>query len=175
MNKILCLLILIPNLLLAQNIRWQEFKPYGGKFQMTAPGVLAEKKEIIETAVGKIEYHTFFYQTLEADSALYLVSFCDYPEGSLHSDSTELLKEFFESTVQTAVKDLKGDLRYSAPQKLQDFPAYTWRIDYRKGKAALRSRAVVVGSRYYLMQVAVKKEKSLSPMSDKFLDSFRLL
>ena len=160
---------------MSQNIHWQDFKSYGGKFHILSPGEMTEKTTEIETAVGKIAYHTLFYQTLEADSALYLVSYCDYPAGSLHSDSTELLQQFFENTIDAAVKDLRGDLRYSAASRLDGFPGYTWRIDYRKGKASLRTRAVVIGSRYYLLQVAMRREKSLSAAADKFMDSFRTM
>ncbi len=164
----------------AQSAAWEEFKSYEGRFRVLAPGPMQHRVDSLETPVGKLAHHTFFYQPPKteestADNLLYLLTYCDYPENTVHSDSAELLEEFFAVTIEEAVKSVKGELAYASPQDYFGYPGRVWRIDYIKGQAVIKSRAVVVGSRYYSLQTAMARERSLNPSANRFLDSLRLL
>lgn len=157
--------------------KWRDFNSYDGRFRILIPGDITEKVDSIETAIGILEYHTFFYQSKEsnADNVLYMLSYVDYPDQSIHSDSTELLKDFFAETIDAAVKTVKGELIYSNDWKYKDYPGKVWRIDYLDGKALVRTKAFVVRNRYYTLQTITKKERSVNFSADKFLDSFQLI
>ncbi|MCB0555116.1 MAG: hypothetical protein KDD02_16315 [Phaeodactylibacter sp.] len=164
----------------AQSDKWEEFKSYEGRFRVLAPGPLQHRVDSVETSIGTLAYHTYFYQPpkeeeSKADNLLYMLSYCDYPENTVHSDSAALLEEFFDATIEQAVKSVKGELAYSSVQDYFGYPGRIWRIDYLNEKAVVKTRAVVVGSRYYSLQTAMVRERNLNPSANRFLDSLRLL
>ncbi len=163
---------------LAQRPSWEEFQSYEGRFRVLAPGPMEHKVDSVETPIGKLAYHTFFYQSPEADSAenyFYMLSYCDYPEGALHADSTELLDEFFDATIESAVESVRGELIYSSERDHRNNPGRIWRIDYLNGQAVIKTWAVFADNRYYALQAVTVKGRSLNRAMDRFLDSFRLL
>ncbi len=157
-------------------VSWTNVASYDGRFKLLAPGEMKEKTDSIETPLGKLAYRVHFYQPEDktAENLLYMVSWCDYPAGSIHSDSTELLEEFFNATMESAAFSIKGSVVYSDNYKMEDYPGRIWRIDYLDGQAIIKTRAFVVGNRYYAMQTVSLKEKHLNPAGEKFFDSFRL-
>ncbi len=156
---------------------WRDFNSYDGKFSILTLGDMTKKVDSIETAIGTLAYHTFFYQPKEADAdnVLYMLSYCDYPAGAIHSDSTDLLPDFFKETMDTATSSVHGELLYANNWNYKDYPGKVWRIDYLNGQAIIKTKACVVGRRYYALQTVTRKEKSLNFAADKFLDSFKLL
>lgn len=156
---------------------WREYNSYDGRFSILSPGEMKQKVDSIQTPIGTLAYHTYFFQTeqKDADNVLYMLSYCDYPAGAIHSDSTELLKEFFDATIESAVDAVKGELRYERNAKYKDYPGKIWRIDYLDGNALIKTKAFVINSRYYTLQTITTKNRSLNLSSDKFLDSFKLI
>ena len=179
MHKFLPLLFLfLPILSFAQDSDWKVFHAYEGKFKIEIPGGLMEEKErVIYTDIGEITYVTYYYQpaTKDAENALYLVSYCDYPEYSIHSDSTALLEDFFNNTITSAKKSVYGELRFSEAVNYIDYPGKLFRIDYLQGTATLKSKTFLVENRFYNIQIATTRGKSLNNAADKFLDSFHLI
>ncbi len=156
--------------------RWEAQTSVDGRFRVTAPGKLTEKVDTMATPLGEVVYHTFFFQTPvdSADNVLYMVSYCDYPEGALHPDSTELLNEFFDATVDAATESVRGELMFNTEVFLDKYPGRYWRIDYRNGKASIRTRAFLAGNRFYTVQTISRSELGINPSTDKFLDSFHI-
>ena len=156
---------------------WKAFISLEGKFKVMMPGKVVEKKSDIETAIGTLVYHTFLHQPTEPDSdnLVYMVSFCEYPPHSIHSDSLQLVNEFFETTMSSAAESVGGILQYTSEISINDFPGRVWRVDYNDGKAIIKTNAYLVGNRYYSIQTILLKEKSFNPSTDKFLDSFELI
>ena len=158
-------------------VDWEIFKSYDGKFQVLAPGEMIKKVNPIETEIGEMKYVTFLHQSenKNADNLVYMVSYCDYPENSIHSDSTELVNEFFETTVSTAVESVNGELQYSTEINIGNYPGRLWRINYNEGHALIKTKSFLVGRRYYSIQAITMKDRSMNLSMDKFLDSFSLL
>lgn len=156
---------------------WKRFTSYEGKFSVLSPAELQEKVNNIETEVGTMAYHSFFYQPIEKEpeNFIYMISYVDYPEAAFHPDSTEVINDFFETTIAGAVESLNGELRYSNEVSLNDNPGRIWRIDYINGEAVMKTKAFLAGNRYYSIQVASHKDKSLNNDMDKFLDSFKII
>jgi hypothetical protein len=164
------------NITIAQE-NWDVFQSFDGKFKVLTPGEMVTKENPIKTEIGELNYITFLHQPAEKnpDNLVYMVSYCDYPKYSIHSDSTELVEEFFKTTVETAVESVKGELSYSSEITMNEFPGRLWRVDYNDGKALIKTKSFLVKNRYYSIQVISLKEKGMNLQVDKFLDSFSLL
>ena len=159
------------------NPTWEEFLSYDGKFRVLAPGKMKQKVHELETDLGSIQYHSFFYESKEkdADNLVYLLSYCDYPENSVHSDSLTLMQEFFKTTVAAAVESVKGELLYETDVFIDNFAGRYWRVDYNDGEAVIKTKAYLVKNRFYSVQTICLKGKALNLSSNRFLDSFGLL
>lgn len=170
------ILLLVSSLVFSQT-QWQLQTNLDGRFSIQLPGSFTEKTDTVKTEVGQLVYHTFFLQTDEKtdDNLFYMVSYCDYPASVAFADSVDLVKEFFQTTLESAVETVHGELAYSADIQLEKYPGMTWRIDYLEGKVVIKNRAYLVGSRYYSLQTISWKEKSMNSAGTQFFDSFRLL
>lgn len=159
-------------------LEWEEFKSYDGQFRVRTPGPLRHRIDTVKTAVGPIAYHTFMFvmgKEAYAENVFYMVSYCDYPEGALHADSTELISDFLDATVEEAVQAVRGELIYQQAVEVDGFPGRFWRIHYRDGGAIIKTKAFLVNRRYYQIQTAMTREMGLNRASDVFLDSFRII
>jgi len=156
---------------------WIVFSNTEANFKVEVPGEMVEKVRTIPTEIGELSYHTFIYQEKgdSSDNVLYLINYVDYPEGTMHSDSTAILGDFFKTTIETATESVDGKLAYSTDESLLDYPGKVWRILYNGGAATIKTKAFLVAQRYYAIQTVTIREKSMNNSTDRFLDSFRLL
>ncbi len=159
--------------------RWEQIDDVDGGFRIESPGALEHKLDTLATAVGDQVFHTYFFKVPElerAENAIYVVSYVDYPEGSLRQDSLEMVTEFLSSTEEAAAEALRGEVVYSTERQVGDYPGRIWRIDYKAGEASARTLAFIVGRRYYeLKTFSLTAGRGLSEASDKFFRSFRYL
>lgn len=157
--------------------QWEEMISYDGRFRILSPGKMESKQDTVKTPIGKLVYHTYYFQANDKseENYVYMLSYCDYPAYTVHSDSSELLLDFFDTTVEAAVSSVRGELMYSTDTDLDDYPGKLWRIDYLNGRAIIKTKALVVNSRYYAVQTVTKKGMGVNQSADVFLDSFRLL
>ena len=159
------------------NAKWKFYESEEGAFKVLVPGPFKLLADTIETDIGGLIYHTFLLQRnpKESDNVVYMVSYCDYPEGTVHSDSIEFLPSFFDTTIEAATESVQGDLVYSNSDFLGAFPGRVWRTDYLGGEAIIKTKAYVVGKRYYAIQVITLKEKNLNASVERFFNSFQLI
>jgi hypothetical protein len=104
-----------------------------------------------------------------------MITFCDYPPGSIHSDSTELLKDFFDASIDQATSSVHGELAYQNDVTLKGYPGKLWRINYLRGQALIKTRAFMVENRFYTIQTVTVKDMAINAASDRFFDSFIIL
>ncbi len=164
---------------------WATFTNYEGKFRVRVPtlpdspteAVMREKVTARKTAVDTLYDHTFFLRLDEKDvqNVFYIVSYCDYPKGTFHTDSTELVKAFFDATIEGAVASVGGKLQYQSDILLNSYRGKLWRITYNGERAISKSKCYLVRDRFYMLTTIMKREKGLNPSADKFLDSFEVL
>jgi hypothetical protein len=156
---------------------WQEYTSLEGRFRILAPGEMTQKVDTVSTEVGTLAYRTVFHQSpaKDADNLFYMVSYCDYPEGTFPADSSALLEEFFATTIEAAAASVDGEMIYTTDIQLKDHPGKFWRINYLDGKAVIKTKAYMVGDRYYAVQVISYKEGNINAAADRFFDSFHLL
>ncbi len=158
-------------------VKWEPFVSYDGKFQVLAPGPFRTNVDSIATPIGTVAYHSFFHQPSaeNADNVLLMVSYCDYPPRTIHSDSADLVPTFFENTIDAATESVDGNLVYSDSILLSGYPGRFWRIDYLDDQAVIKTKAFLVKNRFYSVQSIMYRNRSLNLASDKFLNSFEVL
>lgn len=155
---------------------WMLFRNIDGRFKVLIRGNMIEKTAQIETELGVIQTHTFVYQPKEKEENLvYMIMYYDFPEGGMHSDSIDLVKEFFDSTVEEAVGSVQGTLIYENELEHQGYRARQWRVNYADNKAAIRTRAFMVKQRYYMLQTVGMAEVDQNNTTEFFVNSFKLL
>jgi hypothetical protein len=166
-----CLLLLLPF-----STDWVTYESKDGQFKLATPDKLTLNIDTVETEIGELHYHTLFTQGDQSvGNQVYMLSYCDYPEGTVHSDSTAILNDFFKTTIRTAAYMVDGELMYQTDEETFGYPGKYWRVDYRSGQAVIKTRAFVAGSRYYALQVVSTKLLHINPDTDRFFDSFQLL
>ncbi len=154
---------------------WTVFKSNEGQFSILTPGDIIQDVRTIETDIGTIDYFSYYHaENLEKeDKTIFSVSYCEYPLHSVHSDSTDMLLEFFATTVSQSIPE-GGKLIYKSPEQIEGFPGRLWRTSYGDNKI-VKSKAFLVNNRFYLIQVFSNNKRANRRDGDKFLDSFRLL
>jgi hypothetical protein len=78
-----------------------------------------------------------------------------------------------DETVNESVKAVGGTLTYQSDIQILMNKGKVWRVQYNGDRALIKSKCFLVGDRFYLVQTMMKKEKSMNPSADKFLDSFQ--
>lgn len=152
---------------------WEEVRELDGRFSLSIPASWEEQIDTIETEVGLLAYHTFFLQSPsnQADNAIYMLSYVDYPEGALHHDSTELVSEFLDVSQEEAIAVVDGELLFTTEKEKGGFPGRFWRIDYLDGAASIRTQAYVVGRRFYQIQTIAQQGRGLNDSTERFFES----
>ncbi len=155
---------------------WHKFRSPDGAFEVMAPKGMQSQVDSVSTAIGVLAYHTFFHSdnNPKAENAVYMVSYVDYPPGAIHSDSVALLPEFYEATLESALTSVQGKLIYRDIFRHQGYTGRLWRIDYNRGEATVRTRAVVIKNRYYAIQTITHRKKNVNRSMDQFFDSFKV-
>lgn len=154
---------------------WITFTPTGQPFEVKSPGEMKNGEKNILTDMGYIRPVTWLYQGLDADpNYLYMVSYIDYPQGTFHRDSTNLMQELLNVSLETQLKDLAGTLVYKSEAPYRNHPGIIYRAAYNTNKAVVKGRIILVNERLYFLQVYTLSEKSLNHDMDKFLESFKI-
>lgn len=155
---------------------WTLFSNEKGRFQIDSPGEFTEKVDSIETEIGKIAYHTFFYKMEnEAGDDIFMVNYCDYNLDFEMSDSTEIIEDFFQATMEAAAESVNGEILYQNDIQLNNHAGKLWRINFEDGNAVAKTKAYLVDNRYYGVQVISLHNKSAYDLVDRFFNSFKLL
>jgi hypothetical protein len=154
---------------------WKFYLSEDKRFSISAPGELESTLDTLTSAIGPILCNNLLYQE-ETDSlaAIYSLSHCEYPTGTLHSDSTELTTLYFDSTVSNMVASIGGTLLYESDQKYFGYPGRIWKVNYDEGKKWGKFRAIMVENRLYILQVRALNSVATRENATRYLDSFNL-
>jgi len=172
----ICLFLFAVSMLYAfQSTDWEYHLSKDKTFSVLVPGKLTATLDTVASVIGPIFCNNLVYQE-KADSiaAIYSLSHCSYPVGTLHSDSTELTDIYFESTVSNMVASLGGTLLYESEQSYVGYPGRIWKISYDEGKKWGKFKALMVEDRLYILQVRATNSVATRENATKYLDSFTL-
>lgn len=157
---------------------WQTFRSVEGGFEVDVPGKMEHNIQQIRTDMGEINYHTYYLATQndKQGNFFFQVSYYESEALTIPSDSSELLNKFFEATVEQAATSVSGQVLILDEIRYQGrYPGRFWRIHYNDGRSVLRTKAYLVGDKFYSIQVAVDSDFSLDKDIDHFIDSFKLI
>lgn len=153
---------------------WEEKAHFEGKFRVWSPGDFQEKVDSIDTPLGKMVYHMLYLAPTseKAENEVYMISYVDYPEGTLPKDSTDLLNALLDETQEAALESVRGEMMFSQDGFIQTFPYRYWRIDYLNGRGSIRTKAIIADHRFYTVQTVTRREYGMNTSTDRFIDSF---
>jgi hypothetical protein len=145
-----------------------------GGVELTVPDTLKLRPRVGNTDLGDIIlYQYYLRKEIHGQIVKFAFQFCDYPEGTLHHDSLELIQLFYEATAEESAKSVLGKLEYSSTVDILGYPGLVWRVSFDKDKGLIKSKAFVKGRRYYNLKVEYPRKMSLDPVIDQFLDSIK--
>ncbi len=177
-NYLLVFCFLFSQYLVGQLPDSRLFVPESGGFTILVPGGLMKySSREVETEVGPLAYHSYAvdFTTENEKYFAFILSYTDYPEEGMHSDSSELLRDFFDVAVDESKFLMRGTLIYEAEENYLSYPGHIWRINYRNDSASIRNKSIMIGNRYYLLQVISDADVSSGDIAQDYLDSFKLL
>jgi hypothetical protein len=135
------------------------------------PGTFKKYNDTFPTDLGKLIYHTY---TMTDTTLNFQLSYIDYPEGSVHSDSSELLNDFFASTIDASVESVKGEKKYETDIQQFEYPGYFWKIYFGDNKF-ISTKSFVAGNRLYTLQVFGDRKQDKNAGLVRYFDSFRFV
>lgn len=138
---------------------------------ISVPDSVKLHTDTIHTDIGSIIYYTY----IGKDSLFqYQLAYCEYPKGTIHSDSTELLKAFFDATITASVEKLNGIQRYASEVVQFGFPGWFWRID-NGSNWFTKTKAFVAGRKFYKLQISGPKQYDQNKITTSFFESFQFM
>lgn len=152
-----------------------EFKTFTseeGKFSAEFPGT--PTREARTEAAGDIELNLVHYSVDNGDEAV-SVSFIDYPETVSAQDPQVLLDSIAEGAASAAdgtVEGAESSLVSKTPTMVEGHQAIDFEVDIQERELA--ARAVLVGTRMYLLQVVSEPDLD-STSYQKLTSSFKLI
>jgi hypothetical protein len=175
MRYIFILLLFCPAGVFSQE-HWELFLPEDQSFQVLCPGTMDWGIKHVLTDLGELKTITYLNKgSEETPDIIYIINYTDYPAGVLHEDSTELLENFFQTSLDGIVEKLNGKLLYYADVSTVYVPKKLYKINYNNGHAVVKGKMFVFMDRFYSVQVFSSFNKSNDPGIDKFLESFKIL
>lgn len=144
---------------------WAVFQSEEGRFRVALP----EQPERREQGVDEddLETKAVLFTSTFGNSATVNVSYADYPETITEIDPRVVLT----GAVAGAVKRVSGTLARQTPLTAEGSPAVDYVIEGDEGW--LQARAVLVGNRLYLLQLAASRPNARA--FERLVTSFELL
>jgi len=153
-------------------VDWEPFTSEKGRFSISSPGEMELRVNALDVAIGELKYFTYFHQPLDTmHNLLYQVSYCDYPVGTIHSDSAEFIPQFFEDNLIASAESVDGELVYSDDIKYYEYPGKIFKIFFKDGAGSIKSKIYLVGNRLYTVSAISLRSKSLNPLVEDYFEN----
>lgn len=176
MKQIILGLIISITLLNFTTPEWKSYRNIDGMFKVLTRGAFQQKTIKAQTSIGEITTKTFIYQPEEQEENLiYMITYYDFPKGSIHSDSTELLEDFFKTTIEQSAESVSGTVIYSNELEQQGYRAWQWRVNYGEDKVAIKTKSFLIANRFYSVQTVGLTAAPNNNTSEFFMNSFKVL
>lgn len=159
---------------ISQDNDWFYHKSKELSFNISTPCELEHKVKEVISDFGQMDVHSYYCQSDASDpNELYMITYTDYPPESFPSDSTDLIKEFYDQSIDQIRAQLGGELYYSSEQQINGKSGMIARITYNTGQTTCKAFVCLVENRFYAVQVFSKIESSLNDQMDRYINSFR--
>jgi len=155
---------------------WKMTKSLDKKAFIYAPMEMKVRVDSIDTDIGPVitVHHVLQQSTEYSPNFLFHFSYTMYPTGVINRDSSLIVEDLLNSTVDNSVLMQNGVLLYSAKKDFKDNPGRIWKTKYNDGSYVMKSEAYVSDDRLYIIQVGSIADTPTGEAVDHFLDSFRI-
>lgn len=154
---------------------WKWFTPKGEKFEVIAPREMRSGEKNISTDIGVVHPVTWLCEGIkEEPNYLYMLSYVDYPAGMIHTDSVDLMRTMLNESMQAHLEDMKASLVYEGTLDYGTYPGIVYRATLNDGLIAIKCRMMIIGNRFYTLQVYCNAIWNMNNEMDRYLMSFRL-
>ncbi len=154
---------------------WVLFVDPEGQFEVRMPEGIDESSRIIATPIGDLKYISLSSkEMIEEEVVQYNLSFCDYPTGTFHPDSTEFIRLFLDETINASVEAVGGNLIYKDNARGRKEAGAIWKVTSDQHNVQFKNMVLLDGDRFYNLQVIIPPEKTLDNNADEFFNSFKL-
>ena len=144
---------------------WSVFESGEGRFRVALPEQPTRREEDVDD--DDLETKVVLFTSRFGDTATMNVSYADYPEAITEIEPRLVLT----GAVQGAVNRVSGTLARQTPLTAEGAPAVDYVIEGDDGW--LQARAILVGNRLYLLQLAAEKPDARA--FERLVTSFELL
>ncbi len=170
MQKYLSLSIF--GLILATN--WVLFSDEAGGFKILAPQQMNTVSKQINTTIGPTTIHTF-YTLPEPDSSQYFsVSYYDLDTSAIPLTDS-LLQDLLWAIKSELLSGFHAVEAYSTLLDLPKGKGMLFRAGYHEATQVMKVQLRIYSPRVFILQVLLPHKMALSPIADRFFDSFEYL
>ena len=174
MSKLL--IFLFPAMLLQYIPKgWYPFQQIDQFYSVIVPGPMDSREKLVNTGTGDLLIHTDFCES-NVDSTgnfLYMVHYYQVDSGFYEKDSTELNFRFLELMAEDITHSQNGELIYTHPDQVTDYPAMDYRFSYGPKEIQVKGRLVLTDRYFFNIQAYTLKQNGLNRNMEYFLNSFR--
>ena len=137
-----------------------------GRFQVQFPAEPERRSQNVGAGESRMELAAF--TAADSDGQVFSVAYADYPED-MATDPKELL----DSAVDGAASSIGGSVTSREPSTYQNNESIDYVID--GSGSQVRARAVLAGSRLYVLQVVRQEDPVEASRFETFADSLQIL
>jgi len=151
---------------------WKIYTNESGKFSLLMPGVPTESTSTQETDLGQMTTHNFALKARqEGHTAAYLISYSDYPAGSIAKmDVNQLMENMWES----GYKNLGDRLIYKKAAPWNNLPCIEFQYKGTGNSAfVITARMLFVQDRNFLVSTVMLPDQAREGYALKYLNSFQ--
>ncbi|HEB62146.1 MAG TPA: hypothetical protein ENI82_03245 [Bacteroidetes bacterium] len=148
----------------------------GDEFVFNVPDTPSYQVQPLITDLGTIDFNMCYVESkLNADpNQLYTLGFSDYPANSIHSDSTDKVDAFLQSSLEGALQNLKGKLISKKEITMNAYKGLDFEISFQEEAIVDHFQTYLVKNRLYVLQVITLATEKDNDWLEKFFSSFHL-
>lgn len=155
---------------------WHVFVSSDNTFQVMIPGEFHMSVDSIELDSMTQTITTYLYSppdSLGSKNSIYMLSYTDYEFDEGYREDVAFIKDFFQASLESSRMQYQGIMDYGHILDNAENPTQLARISYNNDQNCVKSKMILVDSRFYYLQVFFPKRYSLNEDMDIFLDSFK--
>lgn len=173
-------LILVSQLLVAQNYKWKEYNFSEHEFTITFPHPPSKEKSASEVESGYIQFFNFSCAANDLkgidSNTLYMASAVNYPVKILRSEDSVVANAVLDEMILAAVEKVNGKLLYKKDINFNSIPGKQVKILFTNkilgGKNVSRIRYYFLGDKVFVVQTITLPQNDNNTFINKFMDSF---
>lgn len=156
----------------AQN-EWERVKLADYPYSIQFPGKPEMKQKIINTTLGEQGILSLTYKPETEDAVFfYSLQVVDYPEGTYHQDSIDLIHKSLDESLLVLAETLKCKITYQS--ELDDHNSRIFRLEDSVSKQTVKGKMYLDRDTLIYCFAFTTIEKSLNSNIDHFLDSLQI-